>query len=306
MCRMNGWIARSEDRPELRFIHLRQMGSSQQNIWVGRLRWGFGKYYMGSTLYYVAAVAIFRMLEKPYIIGGWGILWGYLKAKLTGAPRFENREFRRFLRRFELQSLLLGKRRAADRYHQQIRQSQQRQNRDRFDSSSDSSLDGGAPKTEVVKPIGVRSTKKRILGISSGGGHWVELIRLAPAFEGPDVALATVDVDYRGEAGSARFYTVRDVTRWDTWRCVQTLVKLVWILWRERPDVVVSTGALPGYFSLRLAKWFGARTIWLDSIANVEELSMSGQKIGRHADLWLTQWPHLAKSNGPLYRGTVL
>jgi UDP-N-acetylglucosamine:LPS N-acetylglucosamine transferase len=115
-----------------------------------------------------------------------------------------------------------------------------------------------------------------------------------------------VDEAYRSEAGSARFYTVRDVTRWDTWRCVQTLAKLAWILRRERPDVVISTGALPGYLCLRLAKWFGARTIWLDSIANVEELSMSGQRIGRHADLWLTQWPHLAKANGPMYRGSVL
>lgn len=128
MCRMKGWIARSEDRQELRFIHLRQMGSSQHSIWVGRLRWGFGKYYMGSAPYYVAAVAFYRMFEKPYLVGGWGILWGYLKAMFGGAPRFENREFRRFLRRFELQSLLFGKRRAADRYHQKIRQSQRRPN----------------------------------------------------------------------------------------------------------------------------------------------------------------------------------
>jgi glycosyltransferase involved in cell wall biosynthesis len=120
MCRMKGWIARSDDQPELRFVHLRQMGSSQHSIWVGRLRWGFGKYFMGSALYYVAAVAVYRMLEKPYIIGGWGILWGYLKAMFAGKPRFENKEFRIFLRRFELQSLLFGKRRTVNRYHHQI------------------------------------------------------------------------------------------------------------------------------------------------------------------------------------------
>lgn len=125
MCRMNGWIAQSEDRPELRFIHLRQMGSSQHSIWVGRLRWGFGKYFMGSALYYVAAVAFYRMFEKPYVIGGWGILWGYLKALFAGAPMFENKEFRRFLRRFELRSLLFGKRRTVDCYHQRIRLLQQ-------------------------------------------------------------------------------------------------------------------------------------------------------------------------------------
>lgn len=161
-------------------------------------------------------------------------------------------------------------------------------------------------KTEAGNPADVRTKKKKILAVSSGGGHWVELIRVAPAFEGHDVAFATVDKTYRSGAGSARFYTFRDVTRWDKWRWAQTLAKLMWIMLCERPDVVVSTGALPGYFSLRLAKLFGARTIWLDSIANVEELSMSGRKIGKHADLWLTQWPHLARQNGPLYRGTVL
>jgi len=158
----------------------------------------------------------------------------------------------------------------------------------------------------TAKTANVRPMKKKILAVSSGGGHWVELIRLVPAFEGHDTVFATVDEAYRNEAGSARFYTIRDVTRWNKLRWLQTFVKLVWILSREKPDIVVSTGALPGYFSLRLAKWFGARTIWVDSIANVEELSLSGKMIGKHADLWLTQWPHLAKPNGPLYQGTVL
>lgn len=158
----------------------------------------------------------------------------------------------------------------------------------------------------IGKPVINRQRKKKILAVSSGGGHWVELIRVVPAFNGHDVAFATVDNMYRSGVGSARFYTLRDVTRWNKLRWLQTAAKLIWILWRERPDVVVSTGALPGYFSLRLAKYFGARTIWLDSIANVDELSMAGQKIGRYADLWLTQWPHLSKPNGPIYRGTVL
>lgn len=144
MCRMNNWIARSEDSQELRFIHLRQMGSSQHSIWVGRLRWGFGKYFMGSAPYYVAAVSFYRMFEKPYVFGGWGILWGYLKAMLSGAPRFENKEFRRFLRQFELQSLLFGKRRTVDRYHQRILQSQQGGSGEIINSSLSSSRDGHA------------------------------------------------------------------------------------------------------------------------------------------------------------------
>jgi UDP-N-acetylglucosamine:LPS N-acetylglucosamine transferase len=162
----------------------------------------------------------------------------------------------------------------------------------------------GETKAGAAVDIGLK--KKKILAVSSGGGHWVELIRLSPAFEGYVVVYATVDKAYRSEAGSARFYTIRDVTRWNKLRWVQTFVKLAYILLREEPDVVISTGALPGYFSLRLAKLFGAKTIWVDSIANVDELSLSGQMIGKHADLWLTQWPQLAKPSGPLYRGAVL
>jgi UDP-N-acetylglucosamine:LPS N-acetylglucosamine transferase len=78
------------------------------------------------------------------------------------------------------------------------------------------------------------------------------------------------------------------------------------ILLVERPDVIVSTGAAPGYFALRLGKFLGLRTIWVDSIANVERLSLSGQRVGRFADLWLTQWPHLAAAGGPSYHGSVL
>jgi hypothetical protein len=77
---------------------------------------------------------------------------------------------------------------------------------------------------------------------------------------------------------------------------------------KHRPDVVISTGAASGYFALRIGKLFGAKTIWLDSIANAEELSLSGAKVQKHADLWLTQWEHLAnpQEGGPEYKGAVL
>lgn len=148
--------------------------------------------------------------------------------------------------------------------------------------------------------------KKRIMAVSSGGGHWVELLRLCEAFAGHDLALATVGAANRIDAGNARFYTLRDVTRWNKVQWPAAILGLLWVLLRERPDIVVSTGALPGYFALRLAKLFGARTIWVDSLANVDDLSMSGRMVGKHADLWLTQWPHLATSAGPYYRGSVL
>lgn len=147
----------------------------------------------------------------------------------------------------------------------------------------------------------------RVLAISSGGGHWVELMRLRPAFEGADVAYVTVNREYQRDVSGSRFHVVNDATRWSKVAAMWQAIRILLILMRERPDVVVSTGAAPGYFALRMGKWLGARTIWIDSIANVEELSMSGQMSARFADLWLTQWPHLARPDGrPEYAGAVL
>lgn len=146
----------------------------------------------------------------------------------------------------------------------------------------------------------------RVLALSSGGGHWIELLRLRPAFAGAELHFASVSGDYRNDVADARFHRIPDATRWNKLALLWLLCCLCWLLLRVRPDVIVTTGAAPGYLAIRLGKLLRARTIWLDSIANVDELSLSGRMAGRHADLWLTQWPHLAKEHGPHCRGAVL
>lgn len=147
----------------------------------------------------------------------------------------------------------------------------------------------------------------KILAISSGGGHWVQLLRLRPAFASCEVVYATVEEGYRANIGpEAKFHLIPHATLWNKFGLVRALFAIIRLVWRERPDVVISTGAAPGYFAIRVGNLFGARTIWVDSIANGEELSLSGKKAGPHATLWLTQWAHLAKPNGPHYRGSVL
>ncbi|MES2260816.1 MAG: UDP-N-acetylglucosamine--LPS N-acetylglucosamine transferase [Pseudomonadota bacterium] len=147
---------------------------------------------------------------------------------------------------------------------------------------------------------------KKILAVASGGGHWVQLLRLRPAFEGLDVAYVTVQASYAAQVPGRRFYAVCDATRWSRWDLIKMMAQVSWIVLRERPDVVVTTGAAPGVVALRMGKWLGAKTIWLDSIANVEQMSMSGQRVRGFADLWLTQWPHLAADSGPSCKGSVL
>lgn len=111
-CRMRGWIACSWDDPELRFVHLRPMGSSQQSIYNGRIRHGYGQYYMGSGLLWMFATALYRISEKPYVLGGLFILWGWLKSWANRLPRYQEPGFREFLRRYQMRALIVGKKRA--------------------------------------------------------------------------------------------------------------------------------------------------------------------------------------------------
>lgn len=148
--------------------------------------------------------------------------------------------------------------------------------------------------------------RRKVLAISSGGGHWVELLRIVPAFEGHFLAYATVDEGYREMLPQdAVLHVIPDATRWDKRSMAVSALSITKLLRKTRPDVVVSTGALPGFFAMAAGKALGARTIWLDSLANAEELSMSGQKAKHVADLWLTQWPHLAGPDGPEFAGSV-
>ena len=152
----------------------------------------------------------------------------------------------------------------------------------------------------------MRARKKRILAVSSGGGHWVQLLRLRPAFEDCEVTYATVRPGYRRDLNDGAFELIADCNRSNKIRALKCACVILLLLVRLRPDVVISTGAAPGYFAIRFGRLLGARTIWVDSVANVEELSMSGQMARRYANLWLTQWPHLAKEHGPLFSGSVL
>ena len=145
-----------------------------------------------------------------------------------------------------------------------------------------------------------------MLAVASGGGHWVQLRRVVPALADHHVIYLTIHPTYRTDVPGAKVHVVNDATRWDRIGSLRMALRILWVILRERPDVVLTTGAAPGYFAIVFGRLVGARTIWLDSIANVEHVSMSGQMVRRHAHLWLTQWPHLATESGPQYLGSVL
>jgi glycosyltransferase involved in cell wall biosynthesis len=108
-CRMLGWIACSWDEPRMRFLHLRPMGGSDKSLLQGRRRHGYGQYFMGTGFTYLTMSAVSRIPKRPFLVGALAMWWGYVWSRLTRRPRYEDREFRRFLRRFQWDCLLRGK-----------------------------------------------------------------------------------------------------------------------------------------------------------------------------------------------------
>jgi biofilm PGA synthesis N-glycosyltransferase PgaC len=115
--RMLGWIAESVDHESLRFIHLRPQGASHKGIWTGRLRKGFGQYFMGTSPLYYFVVVIFHLPAYPVLLGSAAMLWGYCRSWLKGLPRYNDLEFRRFLRSYQHTCLREGKRAATARFN---------------------------------------------------------------------------------------------------------------------------------------------------------------------------------------------
>ena len=116
-CRMLGWMAASWDDRQLNFEHLRPMGTSHKNWWTGRVRHGIGQYFMGTGVLYMLASAAFRITKAPVLIGSVAMLWGYFSSMLKGKARYQDLEFRQFLRSYQWKCLVRGKRRATEEIH---------------------------------------------------------------------------------------------------------------------------------------------------------------------------------------------
>ncbi|PWR01976.1 UDP-N-acetylglucosamine--LPS N-acetylglucosamine transferase [Meridianimarinicoccus roseus] len=148
--------------------------------------------------------------------------------------------------------------------------------------------------------------RKKILAIASGGGHWQQLMSMRQAFDDQDVLFVTTLAGLPEQYDAHPSRIVPDCNRNEKIAMVRNGIAMVGVMLRFRPQVVISTGALPGVIALALGRAVGARTIWVDSVANSEEMSMSGKLARRFAHLWLSQWEHVASTCGAEYAGSVL
>jgi len=145
----------------------------------------------------------------------------------------------------------------------------------------------------------------KVLAISSIGGHWTQLLRLMPLFKEYDVTFLSTMPSFASTVKNYKYHTIPDANRENKFDLVKCTLALLWYIFSIRPKVIITTGAAPGLIGICIGKLIGSKTIWIDSIANVEKLSLSGSIALKIADRVYTQWEHLATPN-VIYSGSVL
>ncbi|MFC5271567.1 oligosaccharide biosynthesis protein Alg14 [Adhaeribacter terreus] len=134
----------------------------------------------------------------------------------------------------------------------------------------------------------------KILAIASAGGHWIQLLRLLSAFEGHDISFMSTKASFASTVNGMSFYAVPDANRWNKLKLIYLAFRVAKVVYTLKPQVIISTGAAPGLMGIIAGKLLGSKTIWVDSIANVEKVSLSGKIALHFADKVYTQWPDLA------------
>nr|WP_319570161.1 hypothetical protein [uncultured Draconibacterium sp.] len=148
--------------------------------------------------------------------------------------------------------------------------------------------------------------KRKIVAISSQGGHWVQMKRLLPAFDDSELVLiSTFEIEPILQENTDRYYSVVDASRWNKLKLIKQALQVFYIVIKENPDLVISTGASVGIWAIGAGMLVRAKTVWIDSIANYSRISLSGKLAQYISSFHLTQWPHLMSGN-TIYKGSVI
>ena len=153
----------------------------------------------------------------------------------------------------------------------------------------------------------------KLLVGASAGGHAndmrVLLDRAAEFWPVAPVAYVTTADTWADELRDTgmRVYVIREADRRTPLRAIQTAFQSLRIVLRERPDAIVTTGAMPMAIMCVWARLLRTKIVWIDCISQTETLSLSGRAIKHLSHLTLTQWPEIAmRTRGVEYAGETL
>jgi len=131
----------------------------------------------------------------------------------------------------------------------------------------------------------------RVLMVCSSGGHLAQLITLKPWWTNRDVCWVT----FPTEDGKSLLAGQRTVYAYSpTTRSIKNLVRnsllSIRVMVRERPDVVVTTGAGVALPFFAVAKLLGIKTVYVEVYDRIDTSTMTGRLCYPITDLFLIQW----------------
>ena len=133
----------------------------------------------------------------------------------------------------------------------------------------------------------------KILFVASSGGHLEEISQLKRIAQEYDNALVTEENGFEVRDFGNRQYFVSQMNRKELLffpKFIRLFFRAHRILKKEKPDVVITTGALIAYPFCILEKMRHGKVVYIESFARVKEPSLSGKLLHKHADLFIVQW----------------
>ncbi|RSL33651.1 polysaccharide biosynthesis protein [Salibacterium salarium] len=137
--------------------------------------------------------------------------------------------------------------------------------------------------------------QKKVLFISSVGGHLTQLMQLKPLFEKYDYYLVTektiVTKDMeKKHPMSFLVYGARNYPLSYVFKFSFNVLKSLGIFLKKRPDVVVTTGVHTAVPMCYIAKLFRKKVVFIESFAKTSSPTLSGKLVYPIADLFIVQW----------------
>lgn len=141
---------------------------------------------------------------------------------------------------------------------------------------------------------------KKVIFAASSGGHLTELLKVQELFDEYDYLLVTEKTDVTKDL--ANKYNMKYVKYGPCknrlkyiWTIIVNLFIAIKIVVKFKPDTIVSTGAQIGGFFCYVGKFFGAKVIYIETMAKIKELSGTGHNVYKIADKFYVQWKNLAE-----------
>ncbi|MGE7605373.1 PssD/Cps14F family polysaccharide biosynthesis glycosyltransferase [Peribacillus frigoritolerans] len=138
----------------------------------------------------------------------------------------------------------------------------------------------------------------KICFAASSGGHLEQLMMLFPLMNKHDSFILTERTQYNFNSKNLKAYDVTQINRREKTFIIKLFILIIEsfvIFFKEKPDAVISTGALATVPICLLAKLFRKKLIFIESFSKISSPTITGRIMYRVADLFLIQWEELKK-----------